>query len=462
MFLNDQVILDDKIAIISQDGKQRTYRDLEQISESLNSKLKKRSIVFILCDFHIDTLSFYYGLLDNKIVPLLLDEKIDGELLTQLIDNYHPKYLWLSKKYLELFQKDFNVECDVLLEYEDHSCLKLGFEVFPITEELALLLETSGSTGGKKLVRLSYDNIKSNIFGMVDFIKVEEEDRFITTMPYNHCLTLTWIHMHWFVGATVLLTNNSVLSQEFWDFLYEKKATNFVGVPFLFEMLEKIDFLNKEYFALRYVAEAGGKLPEELQKKYGLRLKEKGIGLYLAYGQTEVTGGICILSTENIVNKVGSVGIPLCGIDVVIEEDSGDIIVKGKSVCLGYAENIQDLAKGDENKGRWLTGDVGHLDGNGFLYITGRKKRFIKVSGIRISLDDVEQLLNGRKVYGACACIGRDNLLQVFTEIENTQAILEFLANKIHINKTYIKIEHIKTIPRTSTGKIQYTQLFTL
>lgn len=459
MFLNDGQIIGDKIAIISDDGQQKTYKDLTMISQELQGKIPKRSVVFVLCDFSIDTLSFYYSLLDNRIVPLLLDEKVDDELLTQLVKTYHPQNVWMSKNYLEASKDKLYKNCEVTLEYEWHVCLKLPFEAYPISQDLAVLLETSGSTGGKKLVRLSYENIKSNIQGMVDFINVEKNDRFITTMPYNHCLTLTWIHMHWHSGAAVMLTNNSVLSKDFWDFFYKEGATNFVGVPFLFDMLERIDFLDKEYPKLRYIAEAGGKMPEELQKKYGLKLKQKGIGLYLAYGQTEVTGGICILPSEKIIEKIGSAGLPIRGLEVMIQEDSNDIIVKGKSVFLGYAESIQDLSKDAENSGVWLTGDVGNIDSNGYLYITGRKKRFIKVSGIRISLDDIEQLLNGRKVFGECACIGRDNLLQIFTEKENTDMILDFLVSKIHINKNYIEVRCIKKIPRGSNGKIQYAEL---
>ena len=106
------------------------------------------------------------------------------------------------------------------------------------------------------------------------------------------------------------------------------------------------------------------------------------------YGQTEATARISYLPWQKM-NKRGSVGIAVPETIVTIDE-YGEIIVKGNHVCLGYAENYKDLCMGDEWHGVLHTGDIGKYDKDGYLYITGRNNRYIKMFGKRINLDEVE------------------------------------------------------------------------
>lgn len=462
MILTNREIPKDKVAILSKEGRQMSYEDLNLFSQNIGPCLQTRSLSFVMCDFSIDTLSYYYALLDNKLVPVLLDQKLDIELLLRLMNIYEPQYIWLSKKYLdENHQIFWDESYSIIADYENHVCIKLSYDIYPVAADLALLLETSGSTGSRKFVRVSYENLMVMVQSIAQFVEADKDDRYIVTMPYNHALNLVWIHMHWYFGGTILLTDSPLLSTKFWDFFREQRVTNFVGVPFVFDILEKINFLKGEYPCLKYILEAGGKISGELQKKYGLELSKKGIKMYISYGLTEATALVSMLPSDQLTAKLGSVGIPMKGVSITIDQDSNEIIVEGKCVCMGYAQNRQDLLLGEGEK-RWNTGDIGEFDKDGYLYITGRKKRFVKVSGSRINLDDVERLLGEMKEFGNCVCTGTGELIHIFTDCPQDgieSEIIKFLAKKIHINKLFIKTRYICEIPRTSSGKVRYGAL---
>lgn len=442
-------------AIISDKGELKTYKELSEYSAINGRIFQCRSIAFVLCDYHMETLSIYYTMLDHDIVPLLLDKKLDQNLLYELIKIYEPQYLWIEKEHPVLEQIDFKI----ILEQKKHICIRTTYAAYKLDPELAVLLTTSGSTGSPKLVRLSYKNILASTKAVSRSLQADSSDRYITTMPFNYAFSLAWLHLHWYLGGTVLATENTVLTKAFWNFFKEGKATNFVGVPFLFELLDKVGFLERNYPSLRYILQSGGKLPEKEQINYSLQLKEKHIEFYISYGQTEMTTIVSLLSSSYMLDKAGSVGKLFKEVQLLSpRENSGEVIVESEFVSLGYAEQKEDLGRCDDNKGIWSTGDIGKVDQNGFLYLLGRIKRFIKITGIRISLDEVENLLNQEKKFGICACIGYDNQLQVVCEgkIESNQEIKEYLNTRLRINKKFIDVFLIDRLPRNSYGKIDY------
>ena len=186
------------------------------------------------------------------------------------------------------------------------------------------------------------------------------------------------------------------------------------------------------------------------------------------YGSTEATSRMSYLDWKISKKKLGSIGKPIPGGKMWLIDSKnriikkyfkqGKIVYKGKNVSMGYAENYKDLIKKDENKGYLVTGDVGYKDPQNFFFITGREKRFIKIFGNRINLDEIEDKLKEEGII--CACNEKNDLLNMY--IENKQkisAIEKFFSNKIIINRRYIKINLVKKIPRGSNGKIQYSKL---
>ena len=144
----------------------------------------------------------------------------------------------------------------------------------------------------------------------------------------------------------------------------------------------------------------------------------------------------------------------------IIEEDGvkGELIYCGNNVMMGYATKLEDLSKGDELKGILHTGDIAYKDKDGYFYIVGRLKRFIKIYGNRVNLDEVEQYLKSQK-YNVL-CTGIDNKLMVATkEKDKIEEIKQKLIQKYGFHHSVIKVKFIPKYPVTSAGKIKYSEL---
>jgi acyl-coenzyme A synthetase/AMP-(fatty) acid ligase len=129
---------------------------------------------------------------------------------------------------------------------------------------------------------------------------------------------------------------------------------------------------------------------------------------------------------------------------------------------MGYAECREDLSKGDEMAGVLKTGDLARQDADGFFYVTGRMKRFLKMFGKRFNLDEVEQIVQARLGFPA-ACFGRDDLLMVAVEArsESADAVVAMLSETFGVPKNAVRVQSVSDLPRTSRGKIDYQVLAT-
>ena len=147
----------DNIAVIEENGNKITYSKFKQYTDDLTQNISKRCLVFNMCKNEIGSLIGYIGFLNVNIVPLMLKADLEDELLYNLLETYKPSYIWLPSEQA----KDYNF--DNVYENLNYTLLKTNFtESYPLNEDLALLLTTSGSTGSPKLVRQSYKNIEAN------------------------------------------------------------------------------------------------------------------------------------------------------------------------------------------------------------------------------------------------------------------------------------------------------------
>lgn len=130
--------------------------------------------------------------------------------------------------------------------------LKTNYKIdYPLYKNLALLITTSGSTGSPKFVRQSYENLRSNAQSIAEYLKLDETERPITTLPMNYVYGLSIINSHFLVGATLLLTDKGLMQKEFWDFFKSAEATSFGGVPYTYEMLDKLRFYRMKLPSLK-------------------------------------------------------------------------------------------------------------------------------------------------------------------------------------------------------------------
>lgn len=442
-------------AVITDSGRFVSYAALRKLSGDWAAKVPPRSLVFLLVGNNLDSLVAYVACLNHGIVPLMLDAKIDGQLLQRFKDIYRPDFIWRPSESGYVLITEYT-------EYTENASENIPcvpwFKSKKLYPDLALLLTTSGSTGSPKLVRQSYKNIRANTQSIVEYLKLDSTERPITTLPMNYTYGLSIINSHLAVGATILLTEKSIMQREFWNFFVEHGATSFGGVPYTYEMLDKLMFFRRKLPSLRTMTQAGGKILPALHQKFAEYAQREGKRFVVMYGQCEATARMSYLPPERALDKVGSMGIAIPG--GRFELIDGELVYYGDNVTLGYAECAEDLAKGDERHGRLETGDMARVDDEGFYYIVGRKKRFLKIFGNRVNLDETERMIKGAFPGIDCACGGVDDKMKVFIiDQEQVQAVRDFVAEKTHLNFTAFDVQYLAAIPKNASGKTLYSEL---
>ncbi|MGX6604400.1 AMP-binding protein [Micromonosporaceae bacterium Da 78-11] len=342
----------------------------------------------------------------------------------------------------------------LLLEPDgDHTGLIERFRTTDVHPDLALLLTTSGSTGNPKLVRLSRDAVHANAEQVADSLGITGADVAITTLPLFYSYGLSVLHSHLVRGATVVLERTGLMQREFWTAVTEHGVTSAAFVPSQYEMLRRLRFDPARYPALRTLTQAGGRLRAELITEFAQRMASVDGRLFVMYGQTEAAPRMAVLPPDRLTEKLGSVGVALPGAKFTVEDD--EVVYHGPNVMMGYAETAADLARGDDLAGVLRTGDLGRLDDEGFLYLTGRIKRMAKVFGVRINLDDVERNF-------PVAAVAGDDSLVVFAQDLPDRSSAELrseIASWLGTHFTGVTVRGVDALPLLPTGKVDYRAL---
>ncbi len=459
-----------RIALISESGKRMSYLSLYKDGQMILSSIKNneavwtRPLVFCLCKNTIGSVVGYVALMNGGVPTLLLDASKPYEVLKKLIDIYRPSYLWLPADKTDEYKSHGSVVC----AYEDYSLLATDTEVYPIHPDVLLLLTTSGSTGSPKLVKISERNLSSNAISIAEYLEIDDSERPITSLPMHYSFGMSVLNSHLIKGATILLTEKSILQREFWQFLEKEKATSMSGVPYTYEMLKRLRFSNMDLPWLKTLIQAGGKLSPDLVLEYVESAHKKGRRFIVMYGQTEASPRMSYLPFDHAKEKCSSIGIAIPGGRFALQdvhgnpieasEEEGELVYEGPNVCLGYAHDMSDLAKGDEMRGVLHTGDIAKRDGDGYYYITGRMKRFVKIWGNRCNLDSLEQMV--KSITLDCACVGVDDRITVFVIKEGLEEqIKDMLSERTGLNKRAFSVVTIENIPKNTSGKVQYQEL---
>ncbi len=454
----------EKTAIVCDNGDTISYGKLKKLINSFSIYFKERSIVFLIGSNNVSSLVCYFAALESGVVPLLLSENINDEQLNDLIDIYSPKYIFSKKTFSNsIYSLRAKVE-------EGHLFLRNKALDISIHKDLALLLTTSGSTGSPKLVKLTKENIKSNAESISEYLKIGYDDRAITSLPFNYSYGLSVINSHLFSGGSIVLSNSSMMEEKFWKSINDYSVTSIAGVPYNYEMMLRLGIDNLDIPTIKKMTQAGGKLNYQKSKKVNDSLQLKGIDFYTMYGQTEATARISYLPCGNIDKKPNSIGIPIPGGRLWLENEEGlkisnskivgEMIYEGLNVSMGYAESKEDLSIGDVNKGILRTGDLAYYDEDGYYFIEGRNNRFVKVFGNRISLDSLEKLIT-TKGFDSVATGVDDKIVIYVIEVPNLSVaeLRKEISESIGINMVAIKVTPIDDFPRLDSGKINYKAL---
>ena len=464
MFFDNIHKFKNNVALFLNDNSKIYFRDILNISNKFQKTIKKRSLTILITDNSFESLCGYISLLRSNNVIMLLDSNIKDKDLKFIIKKFLPKFIFCSILNQKKLPKDyFNLE----YSFNNFNLLKsIKKNSYKINDQLMILISTSGSLGEPKFVKLSSNNITVNTRSIISYLNLQSFDRAITTMPMSYSYGFSIINTHLSCGGSIVPSNLSLVDKNFWKLYSKSKPSNINGVPFFFEMLNKIGFERILQHKPRFITQAGGKIKNEIFNNIAKECLQNEISFYLMYGQTEAGPRISYHKVKK--SDLNTADIPIGkpvpkgklylrdknNLLIKSKNVEGNLIYEGKNIFGGYAESYLDLNSFDNNV-ELKTGDIGYQDKKGKFYISGRKNRFIKIYGYRLNLDYFEEKLNSKGLN--VACIGVDEKLYIFSLKTNSK-----LKNFIDLPKNAYKIVLLKEFPLNDNGKISYSSLIKL
>ncbi len=428
-----------------------SYRDLRLAINRWKQKLQgPKGLVFLYAHNDIESVAGFLGSRAAGHAVALFDPAMSLELRRQLEELYSPDW--------------------VIESQQATPKLRLESATAPLHPNLSVLLSTSGSTGSPKLVRLTADNIYKNAQAIGEVLEINSNDVACGHLPLHYSFGLSVLTSHLLHGARIRLTKLGFTDRAFWTAMREAEVTHLPGVPFHFQIMQKLGYRRLNIPTVKSLAQAGGFLNLELRQEAHAYMEMAGGRFYVLYGQTEASPRMTTLTHDAFLRAPESVGKALRGCKICIEgadaKGHGNVEFYGPNVMMGYAECQDDLTRGDDLCGKLLTGDIGFLDKDGMLTLTGRSKRFGKIYGLRVSLDEVETFAN--LTVEAAVTQQEDTLIFHMVKLESLgenedrwQILLTALKKRYALPPSSYRAEYVTSIPRTERGKINYAELRT-
>ena len=425
----------ERVAVLT-DTAQLTYRELaDRVAEATQALAGPRRLAMLETRNDIPTLVHYLGALAAEHVVLPVDARRDHTAIEQ---TYAP---------------------DIVID--DRGVHHRQHDQRLLHDDLALLMSTSGSTGSPKLVRLSHENLLANATVIVDYLGISETDRAATTLPMSYCYGLSVIHSHLLAGAGLILTDRSVVDGEFWELFRRHRGTSFAGVPYTFEMLESVGFDAADLPHLRYVTQAGGRMPPERVHRFAELALEAHFELFVMYGATEATARMSYLPPELALSRPNTIGRPIRDGSFTIEpldgwtdDDVGELVYRGPNVMMGYAHGPDDLALGKTVE-TLRTGDLARLCPDGLYEVVGRNSRFIKMYGLRIDLQQIEAALRGHGIPAFCTS-DDDLILVAAAGRHEDREVQRAAAEAAGVPAGAVRVVGVEELPLLPSGKPDY------
>lgn len=455
-FLSDKgVKKGDKIALFLRNSPEFIYTifaasKLGAIVVPINTFLKEDELTYILEDS--DSSVLIASAIHDKVV-----NSSKASMLCQFV-------LWEGDKTAQGEQHYSFVEAlnaGLTTEYRDTAL-----------EDTAVIIYTSGTTGKPKGAMLSHKNIFSNAYSGMKHINVTSRDRGIVFLPMFHSFTFTIaIMLPMYIGMSIVIIKSIQPFSNIFKQTLLKRVTLFFGIPDVYNALAKakLPWYFMWFNNIRaFISGAAALQPKTLD---AMAKKFKRATLLEGYGLSEASPAVSMNTLKK--QKAGSVGTALYGYEIKIVDQElnevhrgaiGDIIVKGDNVMQGY---LNRPTATDETiiNGWLLTGDVGYMDDDGFLFIVDRKKDLIISKGINIYPREVEEVIDMFEGVGASAVIGLDDeksgeVPVVYIELEEglekfeEAGLKKYMREQLANYKIPKQIHVIKALPKNATGKV--------
>lgn len=336
--------------------------------------------------------------------------------------------------------------------------------------DLCAMYSTSGSTGSAKLVRLSARNIQANADSIAQYLEIDEHEIAPTTLPLSYSFGASILNSHLSRGARVVLTEYSVVDPEFATLFERENCTSLSGVPYTWELIEQVGFLNRDWPSLKTLTQAGGKMPASRVLRLGSWARDHGARLIVMYGQTECTARMSYLPWEHTLEHPDCIGVAIPDGEFQLVDEQGqtidgpgmqgELVYTGPNVMMGYASQREELALASGPEIRH-TGDLAERNEVGLYRIVGRLSRFSKIMGLRISLDEVEAIAT-RAGAESPVVAGNDEILAICIRSGSVDpsSLEADVSTTCSIPRDAVVVVEVEDeIPRLHNGKIDYVTI---
>lgn len=498
--------------------------DVKNLGSYLLSLNMKNKRVAIISANRYEWCMSYFAVATSDLTVVPLDKSLPEAEFHSLIERSAADVIIYEDKYKGFIENEKANEKSSVIEYinmdtELKICLEKGAKLYAKknapykkvkieNDKMRFMLFTSGTTSMSKCVMLCHKNICANIEQIADRLPIGKEDSLLSFLPIHHTFECTTAFIYPISqGAAVAFCEGL---RHIVPNLKDFKPTLMAGVPTLFESMykkmwknikdggreKKVNFAIKlSKILLKVKIDIRKKLFKQIHDTLGGNLKffvsgaagisadiikgfeDFGVTVYQGYGLTETSP---VVSSEGPSGRrLGSVGKAMKGLEVKIddanEEGIGEIIVKGDTVMLGYYEN-EEATKKVLSKGWFKTGDLGRIDDDGYIYITGRKKDVIVLkNGKNVFPEELEVLINNQiefvkesMVYGAILednevelrakiVYDKDALKEKLGEISDEELEKMFWDKIKEVNKQMPTYKYIKDIIVTDEELIKTT-----
>ena len=276
----------------------------------------------LLADNSAESIALYGFFLKNNVPLILLNASMRDEQVQEYMDEYRPQwFVYPKNRNLPQYSGGQN-ECsenrkryqcyETACEWNGYVIASRGNAGFELTyhwlEDLALLIPTSGSTGGRRLVMLTKANLAANAKSIAESLRMDCTERSAVLMPVSYSYGLSVVNSTIYAGGRLLIPETDIFHKECWDYLEENRVTAISGVPYAYEWYRKLHVFDRTFEALRLMTTAGGAMSRSMKEYLLQEAERRNVDLAVMYGQTEATARISSFFLNEHPDKIDSVG----------------------------------------------------------------------------------------------------------------------------------------------------------